>query len=176
MNEESFHIAKLALFNVHLLSDIESKRIQVPSLGNIVIERSRFDNVALPINLIHQATFLQFAYITLVWLWEQANVSEMKDAFESGITKRFQFANITKLSGPRDFKNPRDLLTLLRNAISHGLVSFEDDRVVFTDINRRKEQLPTKVAMKWSDLGQLSEAVLFSTNDLLYPPNVRTGV
>ena len=176
MNEENFHIAKLALFNVHLLSDIESGRPQVPTLDNVVIQRSRSDNVGLPINLLHQATFLQFAYITLVWLWEQAKLSESMPEFLNGITQRFQFTNNTKLSGPRNVQNAELILKLLRNAISHGRVRFEEEQVIFSDINSPTEREPTQVSMRWSDLENLSEAILFSTNDILYPPSLRTGV
>ena len=71
-SREIFHISKLALTNVRLLSDFENARKASEQVGDIVRQRLRSDKISEPFPLLHQATFLQFGYICLVWLWENA--------------------------------------------------------------------------------------------------------
>jgi hypothetical protein len=167
LDKNAFYVSKLALFNVHLLDDFENVCSVKPDIEEIIICRSKKDNIRLPINLLHQATFLQFAYICLVWLWEQ-NKTEYK-IVSGAVEKRFQFDKTCKVSGPRELCSTEDYLRLMRNAISHAKVEVEGDYFYFSDINKRdKETKNTIIRLTWEQVGQLSESVLFAINDKIY--------
>ncbi|MBT9172483.1 MAG: hypothetical protein DDT21_00866 [Syntrophomonadaceae bacterium] len=68
---EHYHVAKLSLFNVRLLSALQQDK----SKGiNAVVTREASANGFSDVrpSLLHQGTFLQFAYMCFVWLWESA--------------------------------------------------------------------------------------------------------
>ena len=73
---DSFHFAKLAQTNIRFLNDIQNSNSG--DVASLVEHRTREDNVVNGSFLfLHQAAFLQFAYICLVWLWERAKTSEI---------------------------------------------------------------------------------------------------
>ena len=167
---DAFHIAKLALLNVRLLSDLESATQTSESVARLIEARVRRDAIQSPVSLLHQATFLQFAYVCPVWLWERAKTSGNEVAVIERIATRFPFDELYgRASGSRPVRTPTAVLRLLRNAISHGRVQCLDDRFVFEDQDPRREAGATQISLTWPQLGELSEAVLFSMNEIVYP-------
>jgi len=167
--KDAFHVAKLALFNVRLLHDFESVSGQSEEIDRIIKSRSSYDNVAFPVSLMHQGTFLPFAYICMVWLWEIAKAEDNSDVIICEAQKKFDFSSVIKsANGPRTIKMPAHVIRLVRNAISHARVTTEDSCFSFSDIGG-KEKTPTTIRLTWSELGQLSEAILFAINAWLYP-------
>lgn len=167
MDRNAFHFAKLALFNIRLLNDIEQARCNTPVLEELVIKRSAMDHISLPVSLLHQATFLQFAYICLVWLWGKSKAGE---SIAPQVAKRFNFDEIEKVSGHRQLSLPKDYLRLIRNALSHANVKVEESHFEFSDINKRRGETEfTIVRLGWEKVGCLSKAVLFAINDQIYP-------
>lgn len=164
-SRDHLHVAKLALFNVRLLSDFEHARHSSTEVSRLVETRADTDRVATPVGLINQATFLGIAYTCLVWLHEHAKESGASD-HATQVGRRFDFSALTP-SGPRSVEAPSDFLRLIRNAISHGKIDIEADRYVFSD-KASNEPSPTRVSLTWPQLGQLCEAALFAMNDRVY--------
>lgn len=112
--------------------------------------------------LLHQGTFLGFAYITLVLLWEQVKKDDEKRTLVIGDID-FNFSAIRKNSGPRKFESKNDYLRVLRNGLSHARVEIKDQIFVFTDIDRRIEKEDTRIEISWVNLAKLSEATMWSS-------------
>ncbi len=167
IEKDAFHFAKLALFNVRLLNDFELGRASVNDIESLIQRRCEHDNIATPISLMHQATFLQFSYICIVWLWEQSKAAEVENDIVSLIEKKFNIKKLNKISGPRNLNNINQFLRLFRNAISHGRVNVCDSYFIFND-QSTNEDGATEVQVSWSNLVELSEAVLFSVNEKIY--------
>jgi Arc/MetJ family transcription regulator len=69
---EALHVAKLSLFNVRLLWQLEQARSS-SDIDRLVSDVAHRSNVSLEnLSLLHQAAFLEFGYVTLVWLYERA--------------------------------------------------------------------------------------------------------
>jgi hypothetical protein len=172
---EAFHVAKLALTNVRLLSDVEQARETSTDIAELVEARIRADELNSPVPLLHQASFLQFAYICLVWLWERALADGERAYVAEGVCRRFDVAPLLeKKTGPRGVTSAADVLRLVRNAISHARVKADDNAFDFTD-QSPKEEGPTCLTLTWQELGALSEAVLFTMNELLWPAEPTPG-
>lgn len=161
---DAFHMAKLALTNVRVLADFQSARSEAGEVSNIVEQRLEQDNISKPFSLLHQATFLQFAYICLVWLWEREKVRNNQEELADRVGHRFCFDNVEILEPQEDEGNQsaKWILTRIRNAISHGAVEAQDEKFTFRD----REKL---LSLSWQELAKLSEAVLFVVNDMVYP-------
>ena len=166
--KQAFHFAKLALFNVRLLWDIEQARSREDVIHRLVSDRIREDSIGEPVSLLHQATFLQFAYISLVWLWERGEKAEVQHEVVKHLSGLFNFDKAVKLYGPRPLNGPRDILRLLRNAISHGHVVATESAFIFRDIGRGEDEF-SAVRLSWVDLGDLSECMLAAWNRVLWP-------
>ena len=133
-SREAFHFAKLALTNVRLLGDLEKARATSTEIQSIVNKRMQNDSLLPPFSLLHQATFLQFSYICLVWLWEQSKQDKTNDKIANLAGERFCFSSLMeRVDGPRKVRNNREILRLMRNAISHGHVVVEETGFVFKD-------------------------------------------
>jgi len=165
--KEAFHFSKLALFQVRLLNDLEHMRGNNKALQKAIERCAEGNNLTLPVPLFNQSTFLSFAYIALVWLREHAARMEDQD-FADRVAERYQFDDLEAV-GERDVQTPEQYLRLVRNAISHGRVDVDDNHFILSDINPRRENAPTSVKLTWEQLGKLSEAALFATNDFIYP-------
>ncbi len=72
-----YHFAKLALFNVRLLHSLQESGRPVSDVVIKVAKENGMDEIP---NLLHQGTFLQFAYTCLVWLWESAKLEKLDNA------------------------------------------------------------------------------------------------
>ena len=169
----AFHIAKLSLFNMRLLHDIETASTGHSDIGALKKRRCRLDSVSEPVSLLHQSAYLGHAYVCLVWLRETVKKDTAAEAqYIETLPKRFDFSLVDKVSGPRDISAPKEKLRLIRNAISHAGVTFEDDRFLFSDRDpRKKDETETVASLSWSGVGMLADASLFTVNDLIYPPN-----
>lgn len=166
MSKDAFHFAKLSLFNVRLLDDLQSSKLK--AVQRLIESRAKADNVCLPVSLLHQGTFLAFAYICLVWLWERLKAVGNEERIAEEVGKRFEFSQRCNVNGERAVKKPGDYLRLIRNAISHARVCVTDKSFEFRDRKRRGEKDDTVLEMTWESLGELSEKVLFAVNDSLY--------
>jgi hypothetical protein len=193
--KEEFHIAKLSLFNTRLLHAVERAR-DVPPVGELVDKCSKENSVSQPANLMHQATYLAHAYVCLVWLLEIAkkqnlsakiyeSVEARVNAKVSGPSAASFFDKISEEENTygtkdpqrkRDMKTASGVLPTCRNAVAHGSVTFfvnevageEVQMVRFADVDPKTKE-KAKITMSLFCLGTLSDAVLFSMNDLLYP-------
>ncbi len=120
--------------------------------------------------MLNQGTFIPFAYVCLVWLWERAKVDSREADVIAGLQRVFDFSPVLRtVTGPRPVEHPRDVLRLIRNAISHAHLVAENERFVFTDFDPKKKQGPTSLSVTWTELGELSEGLLFAMNAILYP-------
>lgn len=168
--KDYFHFAKLALFNVHLLNDIEQARGTKLFVAALVSQRCNQDAIIEPVSLMHQATFLQFAYISLVWLWEKAKKGNNKgrQKIMEYLSQRFDFKKVAETKkGPRNLDEPKEVVRLIRNAISHGHVVV-DKNFIFRDKSSKESDF-TSISLAWRELGQLSEHMIFAWNKVLYP-------
>lgn len=165
---EAFHVAKLALMNVRLLADVERARTTSPEVARIVDLRTQADRLQPPVSVLHQATFLQFGYVCLVWLWERAKASQHDARVIEMVEAHFEGAALReRVRGARRVDGTRDVIRLVRNAISHGRVECLDDRFVFED-RGPGEASPTTVWLTWPEFDQLSQSVLAAMNTVLY--------
>ena len=100
---ECFQIAKLALFNVKLLTELEN--IGHEELKNLIKDVHEKLSIEEKPALINQCTYLQFAYVTLVWLWESINIKDKDDFFiklKARANKReLAFPDASQISGER---------------------------------------------------------------------------
>jgi hypothetical protein len=171
MNKDAFHIAKLSLFNMRLLRDIETASTWHSDIGALKSRRCRLDSVSEPVSLFHQSAYLGHAYVCLVWLRETVKKDTAAEAqYIETLPKRFDFSLVEKVSGPRDISAPKEKLRLIRNAISHARVTFDDDKFLFSD-EAPNENTETVASLSWSGVGMLADASLFTVNDLIYSPN-----
>jgi hypothetical protein len=168
MSKDAFHFAKLSLFNVRLLDDLQSSNLK--GVQRLIESRAKADNVCLPVSLLHQGTFLAFAYICLVWLWERLKAAGNEACIAKKVGKHFNFSQMCKVDGERKVEKPEHYLRLIRNAISHAKVCVTDKSFEFRDRDERGgEKDDTVLEMTWESLGELSEAVLSAVNRSLYP-------
>jgi hypothetical protein len=121
---EAFHIAKLALLNVHPLSDMENESQDSSEVARFIKKRALKDKASLPVSLMHQGTFMQFGYVCMAWLWELSKVERHSDKILAEASNRFDFSSaIGRKSGERNIDKPCDVVRIIRNAISHARVS-----------------------------------------------------
>lgn len=168
---DAHHYVKLALMNVRLLNDIERARSSCRPIEDIVAARVRNDSIGEPVSLRHQATFLQFGYISLVWLRESVRKHLPKDeaAIDDHLARRLSGVQLPKGNGPRLIDSWSDVVRLARNAISHARVVCDDTHFEFTDHDKGREASATSLQLTWEELGRLSEAYLFAVQEVLYP-------
>lgn len=172
MDKDSFHIAKLSLFNMRLLSEVEDASHWHKDIGNLKSEICRRNNISEPVCLLHQSSFLGHAYVCLVWLREciKRNKQDEEDYLKR--LSEFDYSPFEKVSGPRDVSDPIQILRLIRNAISHSRVTFSEDHFVFSD-KSREEESETVVRGTWEAVGMLADASLFAVSGIVYPPGNR---
>jgi hypothetical protein len=167
--KEKFHFAKLSLFNMRLLNDFQNSENN--ELKTLIGNRAQQDNVQLPINLIHQSSFLSHTYINFVWLWETIKQEKIEEDVLGRINNRFNFSDnisIIYKGDERNLSECKDFLRLIRNAISHGNVDITDSCFIFSDSNPRSNEDYAKIEIKWSDLEILSDDILFSVSNYIY--------
>lgn len=168
--KEKFHFAKLSLFNMRLLNDIQNDEKE--SVKKIIEDRAKKDNIRLPINILHQTSFLSHAYTNFVWLWETIKQNNAESNILESLKTRFEFSSnieIVEIGDDRVLKEPKDFIRLIRNSISHGNVEVTEDFFIFYDENpRNRKKDYGKIKMRWYVLGKLSDDILFSVNDFIY--------
>jgi hypothetical protein len=172
---ERYHVAKLALFNVRLLSTMQhSHSEEVRRIIESEIKRNGFGSSP---SLNHQGTFISFAYICLVWLWESTKVAKLENELLEEFEKTVGCFDVSlpsaeKICGPRPLKDWCAVLRLVRNALSHGKVEIKDGHFVFSDQNvhgKNREDGPTSLALTWAELGGLSETCIHALTPVLWP-------
>jgi len=172
--KECFQIAKLALFNVKLLNELEN--IGHDDLKNLIKDVHERLSIEEEPTLINQSTYLQFAYVTLVWLWESINLKDKDDFFiklKARATKReLAFPDASQISGERVISDWKMLVSLIRNALSQGSVEITADAFIFSDqkkFGKRKEIVPTTITMSAAELTNISETVFWTINEIIVP-------
>jgi len=170
--KECFQIAKLALFNVKLLSELEN--IKHEDLQKIIKDVHEKLNIEEKPDLINQSTYLQFAYVTLVWLWESMDIKDKDDFFiklkARANKKELVIPDTSKISGERDISDWKMLVSLIRNALSQGSIEIKDDAFIFSDqkkFGKRKEIVPTTLNISTTELLNISETVFWTLNEII---------
>ncbi len=160
-----------ALFLIRLLNTLEHRRDDFPDLEALIHGEERHNGFSSRVPLVNQASFLQFAYMTLVRIraayFEDRKTEELLELRVGG------FVNQVSFGGDRNTKRTGvTLVKWLRNALAHSRVEVGEDVFVFTDVDDMSKK-PTTVTMtmSWPVLGQICEAVVQAGNDLLYPDN-----
>ncbi len=171
---ECFQIAKLALFNVKLLNELEN--IGHEELKNLIKDVHEKLSIEEKPALINQSTYLQFAYVTLVWLWESINIKDKDDFFiklKARANKReLAFPDASQINGERVISDWKMLVSLIRNALSQGSVEITDDAFIFSDqkkFGKRKEIVPTTITMSAAELTNISETLFWTINEIIVP-------
>ena len=173
---DRYHFAKLALFNVRLLDRLQSTKDDSPIRDIIKDEACRNGMSEVP-SLLHQATFLQFSYVCLVWLWESAKNANIEGALLKefpAVAERLTltFPTERQIKGERKVEDWRSVIRLLRNALGHGRVKASDSSFEFSDQNTygtHPEKAPTTLTISWGQLSKISEAVIHSLTPVLLP-------
>ncbi|OIQ82477.1 hypothetical protein GALL_357330 [mine drainage metagenome] len=173
---DRYHFAKLALFNVRLLGRLQSAG-DGSIVKNIIEDVARNNGMMETPSLLHQATFLQFSYICLVWLWESAKGAKLETnllaEFPSVATRlSLNLPEATQVAGEREVKDWPAVIRLLRNALGHGRVKAIDNLFEFSDQNtygRNPESAATTITISWEHLAKISEAVIHSLTPVLWP-------
>lgn len=173
---DRYHFAKLALFNSRLLGRLQSEK-DGSVVRSIIEEEAKRNGMMATPSLVHQATFLQFSYICLVWLWESAKNANLEAALLEEFPKvagrlEINLPENSQIVGDREVKDWRAVIRLLRNALAHGHVKATDASFEFSDQNtnrRNSEKAPTTLIVSWVQLAQISEAVIHSLTPVLWP-------
>jgi hypothetical protein len=170
--KECFQIAKLALFNVKLLNELEN--IGHDDLKNLIKDVHERLSIEEEPTLINQSTYLQFSYVTLVWLWESINIKDKDDFFiklKARATKReLAFPDASQISGERVISDWKMLVSLIRNALSQGSVEITADAFIFLDqkkFGKRKEIVPTTLTISAIELANITETVFWTLNEII---------
>jgi len=173
----SYHFAKLSLFNVKLLADLEKARESKPAVEEIIHACALNNNVCEPVNLVHQSTLFAHAYIILVWLDQRIRKEftlSDEESFAKSFSSRFDPLKDTKTrkSEKRKLENQGVFLRTMRNALAHAHVDIEDDDIncpcfVFRDQDKNGGD-KAEIHMTWCQLGKLLDATMFAYKDVLY--------
>jgi len=172
---DRYHFAKLALFNARILGRFQEEDGGV--VRSIIEEEARRNGMIETPSLLHQATFLQFSYLCLVWLWESAKSAQLENALLDEFSKvaerqNMQLPDSSQIVGERELKTWLAVIRLLRNALGHGRVKTTDASFEFSDQNtygKNPEKAATTLTVSWMQLAQISEAVIHSLTPVLWP-------
>jgi hypothetical protein len=169
---DRYHFAKLCLFNIRLLNKVQNSSSD--EVQALVRDQARFDRFESgPPPLLHQGTFLQFAYICMVWLWESAKreglEEELLESFVREKPPELELPTESRVSGERKVRDWKAVIRMLRNAISHGRVVATDGEFVFKDQDRWKEKDVTELRLTWAEVALISESMIHSLTPVLWP-------
>lgn len=176
--KDYFHVAKLSLFNVRLLAEMEAARAErAGQVSDLVERRIAEDGLRSPVSLMHQSTFLAHAYIVLVWLreyvwkgFDEVTKTRMRESlvrrydWRGGLSERW-----ARDPKHRDLTKPREILEVLRNAIAHARVDIDDGAWRFSNDDPKDPQSDAYIVLTFDQLGAVCDAVFFSYNDILFP-------
>lgn len=169
--KERFHIVRLAEFNAMVLTSVQNDADtnQSGACRQILVECARqngheLDNIP---DTKNQSLFFAMAYLSLVWLRASLEDDEVKRALSSPKMKGVW--DCVKTGGPRDVSSEWQKLRLIRNALSHGKVSIDDEFVFcFWDQNIRCERSATFLKIVSYGLGNLSNKFYYAVSDVIY--------
>ena len=170
---QRFHIVKLAMFNAEVLASVQQEaETNASGVCRKIIEHSATSNVhaasSAP-NTINQSLFFGMAYLSLVWLWESLSEDERNKAIKSD--RMNGVWDGVEARGPRNVELPWQKLRLIRNALSHGNVSIDDNFIFsFWDQNSRdkNETAATFLMMSSEHLGGLVNSFYYACSDVIY--------
>lgn len=182
--KDRYHVAKLALFNVYLLENLQRQKSLTTDSAILTASRQVGFNELLP-SLLNQTTFLQFGYTTLVWLYEVVNAAKHdsirgKNLIESVFIEFGKIAenkgiflpSSNHIRGVRQLAKWEDVVSFARNALSHGKVVISDASFEYEDQNIRgpnREASPTYLTVPWSYLPILGECMITALALVLWP-------
>jgi hypothetical protein len=174
--KDRYHFAKLELFNFRLLGRLQNAS-DVCEVNNLIVDEAKSNGMGETPSLLHQATFLQFSYICVVWLWESAKNAGLEgDLFKefSAVADRLclKLPEANQIVGERKVEDWKSVIRLIRNALGHGRVKATDTSFQFSDQNtygRNSEKAVTTLTISWEYLAKISEAVIHSLTPVLYP-------
>lgn len=169
IDRAAFADTRDALFFIRLLNTLEQRRRDSPELEALIRDEERRNGFSGSVPLVNQASFLQFAYMTLVRT--RAAYFEGRKAEELLEVKVGHFVNQVSFGGDRNKERTGvALVKWMRNALAHSRVEVDDRVFVFTDRDDRgKNPTTVTMTMPWPVLGQICEAVVSAGNALLYP-------
>lgn len=162
-----FQDCRLALYLVGLLTAIEVRRREGGEVDDLVSAVEQANGFDSPVPLRNQATFLQMAYMTLVFP-HQGVVDKAIGKWEPRLDwSRVQILKDT-WEPPRFVKTPNwnQLLRTVRNSLAHSTIEVEETRFIFTDDYRGNI---VEVCFDWSFLGELTMEFFAAANKALYP-------
>ena len=160
--KDRYHFAKLSLFNIRLMNELQNYGSPVSDVIDRVAKQNGMNEAP---SLLHQGAFLQFAYTCLVWLWESAKMEKFDKELikifpEVAERLHFELPSEDKIKGERPIKNWEEVIRLVRNALGHGRVEVTETEFVFSDQNKYgKEKAPTTLKLSWEEVSKLSETV-----------------
>ncbi len=173
---DAFHIAKLSLFNIRLLSSMECERQASPNVAALVGQSIRANGLTAPISLMHQATFLSHTYVCFGWLWEVSMKHKLNEKLLSRIEARIfasgkapQWTNVANTYRDRDLSNLRERIKTCRNGVSHGSVQVDDKmNFLFSDHDSKDLQQHSCISIPMEDVGVLCDHLVFAMSDICY--------
>jgi hypothetical protein len=169
IDRAAFADTRDALFLIRLLDALERRRHDSPELESLINGVERRNGFDSSVPLVNQASFLQFAYMTLVRTraayFEDPKAEELLELKVGGLVGQIAFG------GDRDRERTGvAVVKWMRNALAHSQVEIDDRFFIFTDTdNRSNKRTTVTMTMSWPVLGQICEAVVSAGNALLYP-------
>lgn len=176
--KQRFHIVQLALFNAEVLSASQREADTNPhgACAKLIDQCARKTIASFPPApcTINQSVFFGMAYLSIVWLSESLTLGQVKEASNAATIGEI-FSN-AKVSGPRKLNDGADFIRLIRNALSHGKVSVDDEFCfTFWDQDERKqkgggklENDPTSLLLESEVLGALINAYYEAVSTIIY--------
>ena len=171
---QRFHVVQLSMFNADVLATVQRSSDDNTN-GRIteILQNCAAQNVknfaSMP-STVNQSLFFGMAYLTLVWLRESLSIEEVNAALESKHMTGV-WNNISG-RGPRNINTSQQKMRLIRNALSHGNVSIDDNFMFeFWDQSMRgnnREENSTHIFISNHDLGKLTTSFYYAVSDVLY--------
>ena len=165
-----FQDSRKALFLARLLAEIEGVRSHNAEVAQLVADVEKANGYEARESLVNQATFLQMAYMTLVYP-KQGVVGDVVGEWKKPDLDWERVEVLADNAGR--FASAPDcwsqLLRTVRNALSHSTVEVGETTFTFTD--KYKESC-VQVRFDWDFLGELTMEFFKAANSALYPTTV----
>ncbi len=164
-----FQDSRDALFLSRLLAEIEGVRSHNAEVAQLVADVEKANGYEASVPLVNQATFLQMAYMTLVYP-KQGVVGDVVGDWEPHL----DWERVEVLAdNARRFASAPDrwsqLLRTVRNALSHSTVEVGETTFTFTDEHGKS---CVQVRFDWDFLGELTMEFFKAAKSALYPTTV----
>jgi hypothetical protein len=169
--KESLLIAQLSRVTIEFLAVLNSERRENPIAQKFLKPLLEKANYNQNNSLINQGTIIRHAYLTIVWLWEQQRAHFIDTipncSLADPVAPWLPLADTVILWEQNlDQASPRNLhswLRHVRNALSHGRVSFDTvdgETLIFADALPNSNQPHTIIRLSPIRLGTVSDLVM----------------